>query len=254
MISTKDSTQSFSGLADRYTIGRPMYADELIKTLYSEYRFSEQSIIADIGCGTGKFAQQLLEKGSLVYGVEPNDDMRNTAVAELKQYKKFRAVKGTAADTTLKDGSVDNVTVAQAFHWFHVMEFKKECERILQKGGQAFLIWNIRDMLHAVNQKSYEIYSKYCPAFQGFGGGIQKDDWRIKQFFDRKYEYREFANPLVYDKEGFISRSLSASYSLKQNDRDYEKYLDELSCLFEQYAENGMLTMENKTIVYIGKI
>ncbi len=99
MIITKDSTQSFSGLADRYTIGRPMYADELIHTLYSDYRFSEQSIIADIGCGTGKFAQQLLEKGSLVYGVEPNDDMRNTAVAELKQYKKFRAVKGTAADT-----------------------------------------------------------------------------------------------------------------------------------------------------------
>jgi len=32
-----------------------------------------------------------------------------------------------------------------------------------------------------INQKSFEIFSKYCPRFKGFGGGIEQNDMRIKQ-------------------------------------------------------------------------
>lgn len=112
----------------------------------------------------------------------------------------------------------------------------------------------MRDMSNVVNQRSYEVYLKYCPDFKGFGGGIKKDDVRIKQFFNDNYEYIKFDNPLFYDKDKFISRSLSGSYSLKQEDDDYDEYVGELSRLFEQYSENGELTMANKTIVYIGKV
>ena len=96
-----DNTKNFSGRAEDYTVGRPTYAKEFIDYLYSVENLSENSIIADIGSGTGKFAKQLLEKGSTVFCVEPNDDMRNVAVKELQDYAKFVAVAGSASDTTL---------------------------------------------------------------------------------------------------------------------------------------------------------
>jgi len=58
-----DGTQKFNGLAGDYMIGRPAYATEFVEYLYTKYGFSAQSIIADIGSGTGKFAKQLLKKG-----------------------------------------------------------------------------------------------------------------------------------------------------------------------------------------------
>lgn len=249
-----DNTQNFSGLANDYTIGRPTYSDTLIESLYSHYGFSEESVIADVGSGTGKLAKQLLDRGSFVYCIEPNGDMRKIAIEELGKYKSFHAVDGTATETKLDEKSVDYITTAQAFHWFDISSFKEECKRVLRNNGSVFLIWNLRDMSSEMNQVSFEIYSKYCPNFKGFGGGIQKDDIRIKQFFEDHYEYLEFDHPLFYDKNKFISRSLSGSYSLKDRDENYNEYLDALSNLFEKYSKDNVLIMENKTVAYIGRL
>ena len=87
-----DNTQNFNELAEDYTVGRPVYATDFIDSLYMHYGFDEHSVIADIGAGTGKFSKQLLDRGSTVYCIEPNDDMRNTAIRELGKYHKFHAV------------------------------------------------------------------------------------------------------------------------------------------------------------------
>ena len=134
-----DNTQRFSGLAELYAQARPAYAGELIDFLYSR-QFSADSRIADIGSGTGKFARLLLDRGSTVYCVEPNSDMRAQAVRELSEYAGFRSVDGEASRTALEDASVDFVTAAQAFHWFDVPAFRRECQRILKPCGSVFQI------------------------------------------------------------------------------------------------------------------
>jgi len=249
-----DSTKNFNGRAEDYTAGRPTYAKEFIEYLYAECGMTEASVIVDIGSGTGKFAKQLLEKGSKVFCVEPNDDMRNTAIKELQNFTGFTAVPGTASATTLPDESADFVTTAQAFHWFDVEEFQKECKRILKSNGTAILIWNMRDMDAELNRESHAIYKTFCPRFKGFGGGIEKDDERIRKFFSDKYERLVFENPLFYDKETFIKRSLSGSYSLKKGDGQYEEYITALEELFDKQAVDGILTMPNQTVAYIGKL
>ena len=89
--------------------------------------------MADIGSECGIFSHQLLESGLHVIGVEPNDDMRKMAEQSLKLYSRFQSIKATAENTTLKENSVDLVTVAQAFHWFDKEAFKIECQRILKQ-------------------------------------------------------------------------------------------------------------------------
>ena len=56
----KDTLKKFSGRADDYVAGRPAYAEEFVRWLALEQGFSEETIVADIGSGTGKFAKQLL--------------------------------------------------------------------------------------------------------------------------------------------------------------------------------------------------
>lgn len=249
-----DTTRKFDGRANDYTTSRPSYAPELIDYLYSKHGISESSIIADIGSGTGKFAKHLLERGSDVYCVEPNEDMRCVAENELREYTNFHSVQGDAENTTLETGFVDYVTTAQAFHWFDVKKFKQECSRIIKDSGRVFLIWNVRDNSDILNQELYQIYSKYCPNFKGFSGGIVQDDPRIKEFFDGQYDYVAFDNPLYFDKEKFIARSLSGSYSLKEGDREYEEYMETLIGVFNKHSNKGIVSIGNQSVAYIGTI
>lgn len=248
-----DTSKKFDGRAKDYTAGRPGYPAELIDRLYDRYGFSKDSVIAEIGSGTGKFAQLLLERGNEVYCVEPNDDMRAAAEDELRVYAGYHSVKGGAENTTLISCSADFVTSAQAFHWFDTDRFRAECRRILKTGGTGVLVWNIRDMRAPVNRELYDLFKAYCPEFKGFGGGIKKDDERIVRFFCGDYERLSFEMPLFYDKEKFIARCLSGSYSLKQGDERYDEYIRETERIFDNYARGGRLTIENSTVAYIGK-
>ena len=212
--------------------------------LYQHY-FTNGSIIADIASGTGKFTKQLLERESDVYGIEPNDEMRHIAEEEFYQYEQFHSIAERAENTTLQENFVDYVTVAQVFHWFEVQDFKKECLRIMKKGGKVFLIWNIREMQNPFNKGWHEICAKYCPEFQGFSSGIKQDDERIKDFFDNEYDSITFENSLYFTRKKFLGRCLSSSYSLKEGDIGDESYIEELNALFEQYSNDGVVMVEN---------
>ena len=249
-----DTTKKFDGRASDYTVSRPRYAPELIDYLYSNFGITNSSIIADIGSGTGKFSKHLLDRCGKIYCVEPNTDMRCVAEQELCGYQDFYSVNGNAENTTLANNSVDYITTAQAFHWFDVNKFKQECLRIIKSGGVIFLIWNVRDNSDLLNQELFQIYSTYCPNFLGFSGGIEKDDQRIKCFFDDKYNYVSFNNPLLFTRETFIARSLSSSYSLKEGDSEYPKYLSTLNALFDKYENNGIVSIANQSVAYIGTI
>ena len=249
-----DNTKRFDGRAKDYTEGRPGYAPELIDCLYREYGFSENSVIADIGSGTGKFAYFLLQRGSKVFCVEPNDDMRHMAEKELSAYPNYYSVKGDAENTALGNESVDIVTAAQAFHWFDVQKFKRECSRILRDNGRVVLLWNVRNMTDRVNKELYDIFTRYCPSFKGFSGGVKKDDSRIREFFDDRYVRVEFDNPLFLDREKFIGRCLSGSYSLLKGDNGFAEYIGEINVLFDRLAVDGIVRIGNSSVAYIGSI
>ncbi len=245
-----NNTTKFNQKADSYSLGRPSYAEAFIEMLYSRQGFNEQSVIADIGSGTGILTKQLLQRGSYVYAVEPNADMRCNAEAALKCFTKVKCVNGTAEHTTLENSSVHFITVAQAFHWFNVLSFKDECKRILKPNGKIFLIWNKKDPKSAVSIKQNLIFEKFCSDFVGSSGGIEENDEKIKLFFDDSFERVQFDNPLFYDREKFVQRSLSSSYSLTKEDKNFSEYLNELNCLFDRYAKNGVLSIPNKTVAY----
>jgi len=248
----------FDGMGKIYAKFRPTYPQAFIDYLCCDASINRDSVIADIGSGTGILTRQLLEIGKNIFAVEPNDDMRAIAEVDLSNYNNFIPVNGTAENTTLDDESIDFITVAQAFHWFDRARFKTECSRILKPEGKVILVWNSRDLSSEVVKDADEINRKYCPNFKGISGGMRGADAEDKNyfsdFFASNYETMVFQNDLTFDLGGFIGRALSASYALKENDGNYPAYIAELTESFNKHAINGKMIMPNITKSYVGRV
>jgi len=255
--------KKFDGLGKIYSKYRPAYPQAFIEYLQTTVGISNKTVVADIGSGTGKLTKQLLDIGKKIFAVEPNADMREVAELNLNGFKNYVSVNATAENTTLDDNSVDFITVAQAFHWFERAKFKQECKRILKPNGKVILVWNTRDFTDESVIESDGINRKYCPDFSGFSGGAHgalynvtsaESEKEFKNFFDREYESMEFKNDQVYSLEGFIGRTLSASYALKENDENYPAYINELTACFKKHAVDGKMIMPNITTSYTGSV
>ncbi len=249
------SIDKFTDKAEVYAKYRPSYPSEYIEYLVSEADLNENCMIADIGSGTGILSRQLLDKGFTVIGVEPNDDMRTLAEQTLKPDSHFISVDAVAEKTTLNDSSLDLITVAQAFHWFDIEQFRLECQRILKQDANVNLVWNSRDGASDINKESADICQKYCPNFKGFSGGIEETPIPFQDFFrDGKYDFKNFRNDLQLNLIGFLGRYLSASYSPKKTDKEYNPFISALSNLFEKYSNNGNIVIPNITRSYLGQV
>lgn len=248
-------TDKFSGKADVYSKSRPSYPNEYIDYLFSANSLNETSKVADIGSGTGILSRQLLKRGLNVITVEPNDDMRRKAEQDLNEFEHFISIKASAEETTLPDKNLDLVIAAQAFHWFDQEKFKCECKRILKKDAKVALVWNSRDSSNPLIIENAEIFKKYCPSFYGFSGGIGEDEEIFTRFYrEGKYEYKRFPNDITLDFNGFLGRNLSASYSLKPEDKDYQLFMEAITDLFEKYNNGGKIVMPNYTRSYLGHV
>ena len=138
-------TARFSDRVENYVKFRPGYPAELVTTLQSVVGLNPDSIVADIGSGTGILSELFLKNGNPVLGVEPNLEMREAAESLLAPYPRFMSIGSTAEATGLAPGSVDLIVAGQAFHWFDQTSTKAEFQRILRpEGGWVALIWNER--------------------------------------------------------------------------------------------------------------
>ncbi|HEY3249891.1 MAG TPA: SAM-dependent methyltransferase, partial [Ignavibacteria bacterium] len=72
----KNSTTRFSNRVENYIKYRPGYPAEIINYLKEQNVLKNDSIIADIGSGTGISSELFLKNCNIVYGVEPNKEMR----------------------------------------------------------------------------------------------------------------------------------------------------------------------------------
>ena len=71
-----NATERFSDRVDNYIRYRPGYPAEVLDLLRERCGLTPQARIADIGFGTGIFTRMLLENGNTVFGIEPNQEMR----------------------------------------------------------------------------------------------------------------------------------------------------------------------------------
>lgn len=250
-----DVTQRFSSRVEDYIKYRPGYPKAVIETLRSECGLSRDSVIADIGSGTGILTEMFLSNGAVVYGVEPNREMREAAERLLKDYPRFHSVAAKAEETTLDDASVGFVVAGQAFHWFDREKAKVEFTRILKPGGWVALIWNERVVDTTPFLVAYEqLLKDYSTDYE------QVDHRRIdaaviRDFFGSDdFRLKQFKNVQVFDYEGLKGRLLSSSYAPEEGHPNYEPMLVELQRIFQAHQDEGKVDFEYVTQMYYGCI
>jgi len=267
-----DSTRRFSDRVENYVRYRPSYPDEVIDTLVNEAGLSQQTVIADIGSGTGISAELFLKLGCTVNGVEPNAAMRLAAEKQLcERYRaadgssRFQCSDGKAEATTLPDDSVDVVIAAQAFHWFNVDQARQEFRRILKPRGLVALLWNSRRTDTTPFLMAYEsLLLKYGTDYQQVNHRnidpevLQRffagPDARVVQGDSMGYTARTFPYVQVFDFPGVRGRLLSSSYVPPADDPRYMPMLTDLQQAFDQHQQGGSVQFEYDTELYFGPL
>jgi SAM-dependent methyltransferase len=249
-----DSVNRFSTRVENYAKYRPDYPESVCELLKSECGLTRDSVIADVGSGTGILSQLFLKNGNKVFGVEPNGAMRQAAETFLRGYRQFTSVEGTAEKTTLQLKSVEFVTAAQAFHWFDRVKAKAEFIRILKSGGWVVLIWNDRRLDSTLFLRSYEqLLLRYGTDYRQ----VRHENvlGEIAEFFAPKgFKLESFENPQEFDFESLKGRLFSSSYTPEPGKPSFEPMLSKLREIFDANAENGRITFEYDTKVYYGHL
>ena len=133
---TSTRATSFGAWADSYDDWRPTYPDDAVDWLLPP----RAAQVAEVGAGTGKLTDRLVERHLDLDVVEP--DARMLALVS-RRYPGVRVHEAGADALPLADASVDAVLVADAWHWFPKDESAAEVARVLRPGGWLGSVWNV---------------------------------------------------------------------------------------------------------------
>lgn len=245
----------FSSTVENYVRYRPGYPTDLLDFMKNELGLTANSVIADIGSGTGKLTALFLKNGNPTHAVEPNGDMRSAAERLFGKFDNFHSEDGTAEATNLPDRCADFVVAAQAFHWFDREAARREFLRILKPGGWVQLIWNDRNDDRSAFMQDYDAF------LRNFSIDLDKIDHRhigdeqLAPFFGKNgFTCHEIDYHQTFDFEGVKGRYLSCSYAFDEKHPRHAAAMQGLSNTFDAHSENGKVDFWYLTKIYCGKL
>ena len=248
-------TERFSGRVEAYRRFRSPYPREIIALLEKRCKLTRESIVADVGAGTGMLAELFLENGNRVFGVEPNPDMRAACEELVARYPRLTCVDGTAEDTRLAAHSVDFVGVGRALHWFDQEKCRPEFVRILREGGWVVLA-------------SQGPHTRTEPVIRGFQTILKEhglDYARMRKRYDIESAARDFfaggelhealfpsTEVMTYEElEGF---TLSLSVTPQPGHPGFPPMQHALEEYFARHASDGKIRMPMTCKIHFGRL
>lgn len=249
-----DPTKRFSSRVENYLKYCPTYPIAIIPLLESECGLNAESVIADLGSGTGFLTELFLKHGNPVLGVEPNPEMRVAGEEFLAKYPRFSSVNAAAESTGLPDHSVDLIVAGQAFHWFDRAAARPEFVRILKPGGWVVLAWNGYRVESSPMMAAYqELVMRYGTDYSEVQREVVGCD--VESFYApggckcARFEFQQ-----TFDYEGLKGRLLSASYAPEPDHPNYDAMLSDLRKTFDANEKDGRIVFDYETELYYGQL
>jgi SAM-dependent methyltransferase len=230
-VSIDSHARHYDHAADAYERGRPEYPPEAVAHVLQEFRIGPASTVLDLAAGTGKFTRQLVPSGARVVAVEPVAGMRAKLT---EQVPGVTPLEGTAEAIPLPDGTVDAVTVAQAFHWFQGTEALAEIRRVLRPGGGLALIWNVRD-------ESVDWVRRLSDLMDPHGGGAPRYHtglWRQPFAYPNGFTpLRVVRFPFAHEgtPDQIVDRAGSTSFVAGLPDAERKRLLDDVRHMLQEH-------------------
>ncbi|MBO1510315.1 class I SAM-dependent methyltransferase [Metabacillus bambusae] len=133
----RNNVNRFEGFGTLYDENRPIPPQDIVGIVKKYLRRQPQTVL-DVGCGTGLSTFLWVNEADSIIGFEPNDDMRNVALAKLQVLDRpsnIQFLKGLSHQLKMPTESADVVTCSQSFHWMDPHSTLQEFSRVLRHGG-----------------------------------------------------------------------------------------------------------------------
>ncbi|HSN90377.1 MAG TPA: class I SAM-dependent methyltransferase [Anaeromyxobacteraceae bacterium] len=227
------AARGFEAAAEAYDRGRPGYPAEAVEALAAALRLGPGVRVLDLGAGTGRLAALLAARARPVLAAEPVVAMR----------RRLAAVGGAiplgavAESLPFRDGSLDAVAAAQAFHWFDGPRALCEIHRVLRPGGRLGLLWNQRD--DEVDWVRH--VSRVVNAREGDAPRYRSGLWRTAfegapGLFGPLQEYR-FRHVQWLPRESVVDQVASVSFVAAMPEEERALLLDEVRRILERHPD-----------------
>lgn len=246
-----DNTYKFKNKADFYENSRPSYPKEIL-TIFQKFGVNTDTLIADLGAGTGKFTRVIADLNCNIFAIEPNLDMFNMGKKMCSELKNVKFINAKAENTTILDGSIDYITIAQAFHWLDKEKCETEFKRILKPHGKVMIVYNSK-IVDDEFTKAYENHLK------SFNNSKENDDYLCKKnsslnFLSKNIEINQYSNKQILNCAGLLGRALSLSYTPLEGNTRYEEFIDGIKEIFAKYNLNDNVELFYKTEIFVGEL
>ncbi len=130
-------------MAEAYDRERPSYPTELVDAVCAIAGLDAGSRVLEIGCGTGKLTEALLERGLVVDAVDPGANMIAFARRRVRDSDGVEFHVGRFEEVSLPERVFAAVLSATAFHWIDPKVGWAKAARLLRPGGTLALIMHI---------------------------------------------------------------------------------------------------------------
>jgi SAM-dependent methyltransferase len=213
---------SFAAVAEAYDRARPSYPPEAASWLVG----STQARVVELGAGTGKLTELLVDAGHDVVATDPLPAM----LARLRvRVPGAHAAVATAEHIPVASQSADVVVCAQSFHWFDHATALPEIARVLRPGGVLALVWNARDEgIPWVRKLGAIIGSpENFTDLAGPAGESEHFGWM---------EHQEFRFWQSLRRDDLFDLVRSRSYVALLEDSERQELLDRVGALYDDYG------------------
>lgn len=131
----------FDAVADiyEYTRGVPApFMSYIIEDIFKALELAEDSVVMDLGCGTGRFVRQFVERGVRTVGVDISQQMLGVACGNQQDpnFSRSHLVSADAVALPFLNGLFHAVVAIHLFHLFPDWQNSLlEVQRLLKPGG-----------------------------------------------------------------------------------------------------------------------
>lgn len=254
-MTAKNSATRFSSRVDDYVKYRPHYPVEILDLLAAKCAMMPESVIADVGSGTGILTRLFLENGNPVIGVEPNRQMREAGEEYLADFARFTSVDGTSEVSRLPAKTADFILAGQAFHWFDQIKTRAEFQRILNDDGYVVLVWNDRRTNSTPFLHDYEaLLQQFAIDYKEINHKNVQDKMVFAAFYGAMPSEAVFHNLQRFDFAGLMGRLNSSSYVPGVDDPRHARLMQRAKEIFDAHQVKGQVMFEYDTRVYYGRM
>ena len=163
---------TFGTIAELYDRYRPSPPAALLDALAA----LKPERVLDIGCGTGKVARGLMERGLSVLGVEPDPRM-----AEVARGHGVEVELGGFEDWNDRGRRFDLITCGDAWHWIDPERGWRRIGRALRPGGAVVRFWVDHEIDEPLRSEFEEIYARVEPNLVALQPDELSDDPRTRR-------------------------------------------------------------------------